>query len=173
MMKNNKGYTIMELVVVMFALSCITATVAPFIRVNVDSYTQISKNKAILQGARIGFNKILNELRYLNDLNTMSSDHIRFDAYIDSTQYFNIHYRYGTDSEGNKGIGRAEGVVIAYEEDYDPLLVGIENFNITYWDVNGNAAGSISDVHRIKVYLVIQHEGTRLSLVGQVCVNAI
>jgi len=173
MSKNIKGYTVMELVVVMFALSVITAAIAPFIRLNVESYIQLGEGKAMVQTARISFAKMLNELRYLNDLDVMNSDHIRFDAYVDSTQKNNIHYRYGTDSEGNKGIARAENVVLAFEEDYDPLIGGVESFSFSYLDNIGGAAGSTSDVHRIKITMVIRHEGKRMSLIGQVCVNTI
>ncbi len=173
MSKNIKGYTVMELVVVMFALSVITAAIAPFIRLNVESYIQLGESKTMLQTARISFTKMLNELRYLNDLDVINSDHIRFDAYIDSTQKNNIHYRYGTDSEGNKGIGRAENVVLAFEEDYDPLIGGVESFSFQYLDNEGSSTGTISRVHRIKITMVISHEGKRMSLIGQVCVNAI
>ncbi len=169
MLKNKNGYTVMELVVVMFAMSVITATIAPFIRLNVDSYIELSENKINLQTARIGFNKMLSELRYLNDLEGADSDHIKFDARIDEEQVNNIHYRLGTDDDGNQGVGRAQGMSFAYEEDYDPLIAGVRTFTITYYDAAGIATTDPNDVHRIRIYMVLQHEGKSLSFIGQVC----
>ena len=171
MLKNNKGFTIMELVVVMFAMSIVTAAVAPFIRVNVDSYVDVRKSKYSIQTARIAFNKMLSELRfYANTSSIVRARSTRIGFTTPNGDY--IEYVYSSDE---KGIGIADSWVSLFmTPTCDPFIGGVENFSISYFDQNGNTTSSIASIHRIRVIMVLQDlddSSKQMSFVGQVCLN--
>ena len=174
MVKQNKGYTIMELVVVMFAMSVITAAIAPFIKVNVDSYLNVTETKFGIQTARISFNKMLSELRlYANNdnIDRAYSDRIRFTRGSSGEV---IDYRYYVeDGEGGIFIADETGSLLS-PPDYDPLIGGVESFSIDYYDNAGGSAGSISNIWRIEIHMEVKNpynEDQIMFFVGQICLN--
>lgn len=171
-MKNNmKGYTLMEVVVVMFAMTIITTAVAPFIRLNVNSYLNVTKSKFGIQTARIAFNKMLSELRmYANGtIDVLARDHIRFR----DEQNNIIDYRYDSDSKGI-GVTDEQWTLFGGTPDYDPFIGGVETLLIQYFDQDGNYTGSVGDIKRIRIIMVIadpEYPDRKMYLEGQVCLN--
>ena len=168
MLKKN-GYTVMELVVVMFAMSIVTAAIAPLIKVNVDSYMNVTATKFKLQTARICLHKLLTEMRQFNgtaDLDNIEDDEIEF---FDANGNW-VEYIYSEDDEA---IGRTNQGYL-FSPNHDPLIGGVESFQLTYYDYDGNVTTSISDVHRIKIYMVLKDpddETKKIYLVDQICIN--
>ena len=176
MVKKKNGYTIMELVVVMFAMSVVTAAIAPFIKVNVDSYLNVTETKFSIQTARISFNKMLSELRlYANNdnIDKANSDRIRFTRGSGGEL---IDYRYYVE-DGEGGIfvaddpGTLGGLI---PPDYDPLIGSVENFSIQYFDAAGGAPSSIEDIWRIQINMEVHdpyNDEQKMYFVGQICLN--
>ena len=61
--RSTKGFTIIELVVTMIVAAIIMTAALSFFVVSVDSYTNARMGKDILQSARIGWNRMLSEMK--------------------------------------------------------------------------------------------------------------
>ncbi|MFO7889280.1 MAG: type II secretion system protein [bacterium] len=170
MLKNKNGFTLMELVVVMFAMTIITVAIAPFIRLNVDSFLDVRKTKFSVQTSRIAFNKIFTELKQNvqnnTDLYYITGNRIRFNHdVLNWVEYRLISY------EGNLYVALDRQ---GWGVDPEPLISGVKSFQITYYDALGSQTTNTSEVQRIMIQLVLQDPGNpprypprQMSLVNQ------
>lgn len=150
------GLTIVEFVVVTVVTGVLVVTVLPFFRVNVDSYINIRKGKDLHQMARIGFNRMMAEMKLIEgslEIDYGYSDEIRFDI---PTQN-NINYEldnYVLEREGEKLIEGVQSLQFRYyRED------GTQKSSGFWWD---------SDVWRIHVTMVVGDGSSNITLQGQV-----
>ncbi len=77
-----RGMTMIELVIAMVIAAIILVSMVPFFHVNINSYVQAKKGKETTQSARVGFNRMSNDLVRLTsslfiDVGTLTA--IRFD----------------------------------------------------------------------------------------------
>ena len=140
-----KGFTLMELVVVMVVVGVLSVTIAPFIKVNIDSYIQVRNGKDAMQAARIALNRMIEEIKRIPSPNNFiggysTSISFRMSDGVRITYKFNSSY--GT-------ITRRRG---GFFSDYIVLLKGVRAFNLTYFGDDGRASSSApSDIRRIKI----------------------
>ncbi len=148
--------TLMELVVVIVVMGVVAITTVPFFRVNVDSYLSVRGGKDALQSARIGYNRMMNELKMLeNSLNIDNgySHKFRFDL----PQQNNINYTF------DSGVLTREGQV---------LVSGVQSFVVKYYKEDGSMKSTPffydSDVWRIKIEMEVGDGTDNFYLQGQV-----
>lgn len=153
---DERGLTIVEFVIVTVVTGIVMVSVLPFFRVNVDSYVSIRKGKDLQQMARIGFNRMMAEMKLIEsslDIDYGYSDEIRFDI---PTQN-NINYEldnYVLEREGEK------------------LVEGVQSLQFRYFRENGTEKGAgfwwDSDVWRVHVTMIVGDGSTNMTLQGQV-----
>jgi len=150
-----KGFTLVEMAIVLVVTGILISASAPFFRMNVDSYIQVRNGKDVLQSARIAFNRMMAEMhRIENSLNITrgSSSSIRF--------WLGLQYvKYELDDnyllrDGERFIDQVQGFTISYYRDDGTL----KNTPF-WWD---------SDVWRIQIELIVGDESNNYLLRGQV-----
>ena len=148
--------TLMELVVVIVVMGVVSITTVPFFRVNVDSYISVRGGKDALQSARIGYNRMMNEIKMLEaslDIDNGYSNKFQFDLPHQS----NINYTY------ESGTLTREGQV---------LVSGVRSFVVKYYKEDGSLKNTPffydSDVWRIKIEMEVGDGTDNFYLQGQV-----
>ena len=150
-MASASGFTIMEMVVVLVVTAIIMVAILPFFKINVDSFTNARMGKDILQSTRIGWNRMMEELKGLEAsfrIDQAYNSRIRFDLPGSS----NIDYEYDS---AYKEL-RREGV---------KLIWGVQSFSIKYYDKENNQISTPffnrTDVWRLKIEMEVGY-GTQV-----------
>ncbi|HHS12547.1 MAG TPA: prepilin-type N-terminal cleavage/methylation domain-containing protein [bacterium] len=157
MFTDEKGFTLMELVIVMVIVGIITVTTMPFIRTNVDSYISVRGGKDLLQSTRIGFNRMLAEMRRIespSDIDYGYNNEFQFD--IPGTN--NITYKY------SGGQLLRENRV---------LIHGVQSMTFRYFRQDGSQMGtpiwsSTSQIWRIQLDIEVGDGTQNIRLRAQV-----
>lgn len=152
---NERGFTLIELVVVITVMGVLFIAVQPFIKSSVEVYVTVTRAKDAIQQARIGFQRMMRELSQLEyswKIDNGQSHAIQFDLPENS----NINYRL-QDAQITR-----ESVVI---------IDGAWALDFTYFDESGS---SISvgfglywpdNVRRIHVYTEVgEDEGNTFTM---------
>lgn len=152
--RSTKGFTIIELVVTMIVAAIIMTAALSFFVVNVDSYTNARMGKDILQSARIGWNRMLSEMKAIvgsAEIDRGYDDAIQFDLPTET----NINYAWDSTYK-------------QLEREGEKMVWGVEEFVIKYYDKEGNEIStpftSRDDVWRIKVRMKVGYEDQILVL---------
>jgi prepilin-type N-terminal cleavage/methylation domain-containing protein len=90
---SEKGFTLIELIIVMSLISIIAAFVSMFFVYDVDMYTKLTNNAEGLQTSRIAMQRISTELRQImsaDSIQLASATEIRFIDSNDSLIYYNF-----------------------------------------------------------------------------------
>ncbi len=157
-LQKEKGFTLVELTVVMVCVSFITLAIPLVVQTTVDSFSKIRSGKHYSQSARIGFRQIIAEFRQIersSQIDFGDDDEIQIDLPTEN----NIHYEYSS----------------TYKELYregDRLVFPVSNFEISYYDDNGNEISSFSssrnDIWLIEVRMVVGDEDTEIIMWDQI-----
>ena len=156
----DRGFTIMELVIVLVVMGIIFTAIMPYFQVNVDNYTNARFGKDLLQSTRIGWNRMMEELKEMEgpeEIDRGEDTAIQFDIPGNS----NINYDYNSTY---KQLER-EGV---------KLIWGVQSFNIEYYDKNGSLISTPfsnrSDVWRLKIQMEVGYGDQIIVFTeGQIC----
>jgi type II secretory pathway pseudopilin PulG len=151
-----KGLSLVEAVIVIAVVGVLITVLLPFFRTNVDSYVTVKTKKDVLQSARIGFNRMMTELKMLEaslQIDYAYSDQIQFDLVHET----NIHYAFENGQlsrNGEKLIDHVQSLVFKYYHEN-----GTEKFT-PFW--------SDSDVWRIEVQASVGSGENTVTFRGQV-----
>lgn len=133
--KSEKGFTLIELVVVIVLIGIISLFIANFIGYEVDSYSYVVTRQENLQNSRRAIQMLSRDIRQIkspDNIYKATSDSIRFEDVNDAM----ISYRYS-----NFQITRNN----------DLLLSGVVSCQFRYFDNNGSLMGfPISDFTAIR-----------------------
>ncbi len=150
------GLSLIEFVVVTLVIGIITATSLPFIRGSVNAYVNVRAGKELVQSARIGFSRMLAEMRMIEgsmEIDYGYSNEIRFDLPNQS----NINY------EWEYGLLKREG---------QKLVEGVQDFSFTYYKSDGSEKSPgfwyTDDVWRIEVEMTVGDGTNNIVIKGQV-----
>ena len=150
------GFTLVEFVVVAVVTGIIVVSVLPFFRVNIDSYINVRKGKDLHQMARIGFNRLIAEMKLIEnslDIDYGNSDEIQFDI----PNQNDINYKFDS---------------YVLEREGEKLVEGVQSLQFQYFRENGTQKSAgfwwDSDVWRIHVTMVVGDGSNNITLQGQV-----
>lgn len=156
---SERGFTLMELVVVMVVVGVLSVTIVPFIKVNIDSYIRVRNGKDAIQSTRIALNRMVEEIKRIpspGDLIWGYSSSIRF-RMPDGTR---VAYRF-EDATITRQVGLFSNHII--------LLRGVRAFNLTYFDDDGSSSSwASSSVRRIKIEINVGTDQQNFTLSKQV-----
>jgi prepilin-type N-terminal cleavage/methylation domain-containing protein len=146
-----RGFTMIEMVIALTATAVLIGAVAPFFRVNLKSYMAVRFAKDTLESARIGFNRMVSEMRRLqdtNDFNSASSTSLDFDYLRVDGTLATVRYYYNS---GDGQVRRTYGGVTSR------LIEGVSDFSFTYYKADGTSftPGALTDIWRVKIKTVI------------------
>lgn len=137
-------------------MGILMVTILPFFKVSVNAYVQVRAGKDSVQAARIGFNRMMAEMRLIEDSDEIDcgySYEIRFDL---PTQN-NINYTF------EDGMLKREG---------EKLVEGVQSLVIQYYRANGSQKSSgfwyDDDVWRIQIIMVAGDGTNNITMRGQV-----
>lgn len=148
-----RGFTMIEMVIALTAAAILLGTVAPFFRINLKAYMAVRFAKDSLQAARIGFNRMVSEMRrvqHVNDFNSASStsldfDYLRVDGTLASARF------YYDENEGQ--VRRSSGGVTSR------LIEGVSDFSFSYYKADGTkftpTSSNLTDIWRVRIKTVI------------------
>ena len=140
-LKNQKGFTLTELILSMLIVSSIIGVAAETMISQAETYSFISNRKNTLADVRVALNQISYDIKRVDtdDISDITSSAIEF-----------------TDDEGNDTSYKldTDGETLAIYKGEDVLLPNIEDFTITYYDEEGNELDAddeqIENVKRIQ-----------------------
>jgi len=158
--KHSRGFTLIELIVVMIAMGVLTVSVTPFIRTQIKAYINARNGKDFLQAARIGMSRMMAEMRLIQspgDIDYGYSDEIQFDISYGN----NITYSYSSNAQ-------------QLSRENEKLVIGVKSFLIEYFDEHGNKLStpiifsSVNNIRRIRVTMVVGNDNHEFVLREQV-----
>jgi prepilin-type N-terminal cleavage/methylation domain-containing protein len=149
--RSAQGFTLIELVIVLVVSGILIITVTPFFKVNIDSYMRARGGKEMLQSTRIGFNRMISELRRMQytNLQSISSSQIKFQGRsADGFQFAQpVIYKYSS-SDGQVQRTDVSGNNVR-------LIEGVSVFSVTGYKSDGSTTTSTGSVWRIKIKITL------------------
>ncbi|NQT26113.1 prepilin-type N-terminal cleavage/methylation domain-containing protein [candidate division KSB1 bacterium] len=167
--KKERGFSLMEMVVTMVALSIIMLPVSKLVNVSVVGYTTIRNYGFVVESARIGMNIMMAELRSI-ETQTDISDGSTTSITLDDPASTNFtEYAFDSDNEMilfNKGY-----TILGFpftNESY-PLVIFVKDFEMTYYDRSDNEITVPSaNLWRIQIKMVVGDDASEYALYNQV-----
>ena len=154
--QNENGFSLIELTVVIVVTSVFTLTTLPFFKVNINSYLQVKSGKNMIQSARIGFNRMMNEMKQIESsivVNQAFTHGINFD--LPGEPGIDYTFSYGSIKRNNV-----------------KLIENVQNFELRYYSADGTEKATPfyydSDLWRIHIEITVGESGSYLVLRGQV-----
>lgn len=154
--KGQDGVSLIELAIILVVVGVIITAVLPFFKTNVKSYVTVTTTKDAVQSARIGFNRMMNELKRLEsslDIDFGQTDEIQFDLSHQS----DINYTYGSLQLTREG---------------EVLIEDVQTFEFKFYTEDGTQKTCPfyydSDVWRIEVTMAVGDGVDNVEFRGQV-----
>lgn len=158
--KYQNGMTLIELVVTLAIMGIISFTLTPFFKVQLESYLDIRQGKSAMQSARIGFNRMISEIKRIDDsldISYASSTRIDFDIPNDGLGFITYEY---------------DGLYLRLEREGHKLVESVRDFDIKYYRNDGTEKATPfyfdSDVWRIEINISVGTEANQIALSGQI-----
>jgi hypothetical protein len=164
LIRNERGLTLMEIVVTLVAVTIIIIPVSKLINVTVVGYKDIQSYNFVVESARIGMNIMMSELRSVEtqtDVNGGSSTSITIDI---PTSSRDITYELVSDDEM---ITRQEGTGF-FDTPY-PFIIFVKDLQFTYYDRDDNSISvPNANLWRIQIKLTVGDDVNEYALYNQV-----
>ena len=147
------GFTLVEIVIVLVVMGIIILAITPFLRVNLNSYVAVKKGKHNIEEARIGFNRMISEMRRIQgplSIRFENSTTMQFDAMFSRNGVIStktITYNYDPDAQV---VTRAED-----PQGASTLVDNVSFFQLEYLDKAGNPIMTEADIWRLRVSMTI------------------
>ncbi len=149
--RTKKGFTLVELVLVIALIALVAGIIAPIMVGGLRSYVMISSQKAALAQVRLAMARMSAEIRLIPDtgsIDTWNASELRFDLPDEN----NIRYRVQ-----NNDLQRSNTDIAA----------NVSNLNFTYLNSSGNPAGAKADIYRIGVEMTLDAAGGQGSITAR------
>lgn len=141
---SEKGFTIVELVLVIGLMALLTTVLAPFVETGFKNYDKVASRRAVLSEARLAFDRIVKEVRLIES----SSDVI--DA--NSSSSFEFEYPNGTSITYS-----LSGTDLLRNSDV--LAENVSSLSFDYLDASGSSTTTEADVRRVEISMTFDAEG--------------
>lgn len=147
-----RGFTLLEMVVVMVVLSIIAGLTAPIFSKGLTATRTISDNLQTIEKLRYAAERMAREIRQINhngtsyDISSMTSSTLTFTSAIDSTNTISISYS-------------GSSVSMSYTS---PALTGtltdeVSGLSFAYFDATGASTASTTNVAFVEFTLTLQN----------------
>jgi type II secretory pathway pseudopilin PulG len=155
---NDKGFTIIELVVTIVLSGIVIIILAITFTAGIQGLGNVMSQKRLMQEGELGLAKFSREATLISQVVSASATQFSFT----SNQFPGITIDYQIDTQGL--FRRYDG------GSYNAMVANINagSSSFSYFDVNGNVAGSINTIYRIRLSLNMQHGDLSLILTADV-----
>jgi hypothetical protein len=152
--RKEMGVSLIELVIVIIITGIIVLAISPFLRTSIGSYYTVRVGKDAMQEARIGFNRLVNEIKriplpgniFYADASTLQFSYVQSNGIISNQ----VNYSYETTTKMLNRNGFR-------------LIEAVSAFTLSYFASDGTAITplySTGTVHRIRIDMTLG-TGTR------------
>jgi len=161
-LKNKKGFTLLELVMVLTIIGIIAGLVGPFMIVTVDALGLMTTQSNLYEGAATGLERMSRDIRRLrNDESITNATNTAF-------QFFDIDDNEITYSVSSSVLLRT---ISPPSLPVTGLVGEVQSVTFSYYDDDGNALlaptfgiGTATNIRRIEIDLVMQDGSNSLSI---------
>jgi prepilin-type N-terminal cleavage/methylation domain-containing protein len=150
---SSAGLTLIEIVVAIAVMGIVILAVTPFLKTNLKSYTTVRAGKNTLDMARIGFNRIISEMRRIQgpiEIRNQTAATIEFDGMFSRNDVLETKIIIYTYNQPAGVVTRSENYGGAFT-----LIENVSSFQIEYLDNNGNAAATYAQIWRLRVSMTV------------------
>lgn len=156
-----RGFSLIEIVIVLSLSAILIISVLPFLKVSLRSYLTVSQGKNIVQATRIGFNRFMGELKRIPENYNISrglSNYIEF-RYLDENGNMlpaDVTYQLSGDQLLRDGV---------------PIVDGVQNFQMQYFKWDGTEYVPDYDVGyiwRMRVKMSVGNSEGQFNLSGDI-----
>jgi competence protein ComGC len=155
----SRGFTVMELVIVLIVSSVIVISVTPFFRTNIQAYMAARTGKEALQQSRIGFNRMMFEIRRIpkNCLLQLDSNILRFWVQDENGNIPGLDVKYSYSS--------SNGQILRNDV---RLIEGVSDFTVTGFTRTGATTTNETQVWRIQISMTLGVDDPTCTIVEEV-----
>ncbi|MDM7925005.1 MAG: prepilin-type N-terminal cleavage/methylation domain-containing protein [bacterium] len=149
------GFTLVELVIVLVVAAILVLAITPLMKVNLNAYVTVQKGKKDLDMARIGFGRMVSEMKRIqnaNDVLILGANQVQFEpAFYRNGDWYSHVIQYTYDPAAQIITRNVmTGDMLEY-----PLVKDVSAFTITYLDRNGTAVTTSKDIWRIRLNMTV------------------
>lgn len=161
-MRNEKGFSLIEYMMVVVIMGVIIAIGAPLVFEATDAWLLQSKRKEMSESAKIAMDRMAREIRRIQSRTSVAT------ANSSSFRFTDIDGRDITFDTSSATLRRTENSAV------NTLADNVNSFSLIYYDANGAtiATPSVSpnktNIRRIEINLTFSFGGTQLSFQSQV-----
>lgn len=156
--KENFGYSLVELVIVLVVMGILVTVLAPALDVNLKSYMTVRAGKESLEASRIAFNRMMSELRRIETNNDILDIHKGL-----FTKEWYIQFNYPDENDIDQTVSYRFNISKLWLlRNNSRFIEGVTNFTITCYKRDGsvlspNFLGYIdeSQVWRIRIQVTL------------------
>ncbi|MEE9190212.1 MAG: type II secretion system protein [Candidatus Neomarinimicrobiota bacterium] len=159
--KNNNGYTLIELIVTIVLSGIVAVIIAVTLMSGVRGLDHIFSQRRLVQEGELGLTKFTREVTLINTVYIASATHFSFST----NQFPGVTIEY-------KLVG-GEGLVRIYSAGSGTNKRMVANINVgsssfSYFDINGSPTAVIADIHLVRLTLAMEHLGESTILTADV-----
>lgn len=153
--------TLIEMVITLSIMGILMFTLLPIFKVQLEAYLDIRQGKSAMQMARIGFNRMMAELKRVEDSLDI--------AYGSSSR---IDFRYPNDGVVGYITYEYDGTYLLIEREGSKLVEAVQDFDIKYYRDDGTQKSTPfaydSDIWRIEINIAVGSSTQQVLLSGQI-----
>lgn len=151
----NKAFSLIELLIVIAILAIVLFPIYEFLRQGSEAW-QLGENKTeVVQNARIGLDKMCDEIRHAREIYSISSSQIRFwwkDINDDELADGNEIITYGWSGTSNDDLTRQ----LDSESDATALANYVDDFQFKFFNAAGTETSNLDEIEFITANLRIK-----------------
>ncbi|MBN2201354.1 prepilin-type N-terminal cleavage/methylation domain-containing protein [bacterium] len=154
-LRRSAGFTLIEMTVALVVAGIVMMAVLPLFKVNLNSYVTVQSGKQRLDMTRVGFNRMIAEMRRIqnaNDVLILGDNQVQFDCalYRNGDWYTEVlQYTY---DPANHVITRSNQSTDMVEY---PLLKNVQAFSLKYLDKAGVQVTTSQDIYMIQLSMTV------------------
>jgi prepilin-type N-terminal cleavage/methylation domain-containing protein len=155
--RDERGYTLAELLTAMAVLALLMSGLFLTLQEGQNVYLFGAGRAEVQQNARVALERMLRELRTASSVATASASDVKFTFLDDTATLVTVEYSVaGTSLQRNQTVPALAGQP-------DTLVGGVNNFTVTYYDINNVATTTAANVYAVDISITTQSEDTTLA----------
>ncbi|MFQ5951834.1 MAG: lamin tail domain-containing protein [Candidatus Omnitrophota bacterium] len=147
-----RGFTVLEIILVVLLLSMIVVAIAPFFRTTIEGWELKDRQLEVLQHGRVGMDRMVKTIKSAKQFSTADASFIAFTDADDTVIEFRLQGGILEERQGGSGA-------------WDELSEPIDSLTFTYYDKNGDTTSSPPQVRSVKIALVVADAESKVSSV--------
>lgn len=151
-MKGQRGFTLIELILVIILLAIISAGFAAGLVPTMRASMMVDTRKEAIQSARMAVDRMMREIRVIRTIATNVPD---IQTWTSTDLKFNDMY--GKSIEFVRNGAGAPYTLLRYENSVSNTLSGdVQSLSFTYLKKDGSAASAVGEIWRIQISLQVK-----------------